>query len=292
MRPLHLSDSSPRLALVVGSGGVRSIAALGIVEVLAREGIRPDVFVGCSSGALFAATIALGMPTQEALRTAVDLWSPELTQKKRWWSFAQLLAPGAAGFDGGFSLRDSRPIEQRLQRAFGNQRLEFMPTPLRVTATDAATGTPVVLTRGRLVDALLASIAVPVIFPSVEIEGRRLVDGVISDPLPVSAADDAHVVFALGFEGAMPRRVDRVSRLVAQASTALINNLQRARLDAARASGRRLFCFDIELDQRVGLWQTDALPDLYAAGRRAAEKRLPEILRLLEPSHTITRCVA
>jgi NTE family protein len=271
---------------------VRSIAALGIVEVLAREGIRPEVLVGCSSGALFAATIALGMPTQEALRTAVDLWSPELTQKKRWWSFAQLLAPAAAGFGAGFSLRDSRPIEKRLQRAFGNQRLEFVPTPLRVAATDAATGAPIVLTRGRLVDALLASIAVPVIFPSVEIEGRRLVDGVISDPLPVGAASDARVVFALGFEGAMPRRVDRASRMVAQASTALINNLQRARLDAARAAGRRLFCFDIELDQRVGLWQTDALPDLYAAGRRAAETRLPQILQLLEPPHTLKRCIA
>jgi NTE family protein len=63
-------ESRPRLALVLGSGGVRSIAAIGIADVLAREGIRPDLIVGCSSGALFGALIAMGMTSDEALRTA------------------------------------------------------------------------------------------------------------------------------------------------------------------------------------------------------------------------------
>ncbi len=54
------SPARPRLALVLGSGGVRSIAAVGIADRLAREGIHPDLIVGCSSGALFGATIACG----------------------------------------------------------------------------------------------------------------------------------------------------------------------------------------------------------------------------------------
>ena len=62
IRPSQRTPSTPRLALVLGSGGVRSVAAIGIVECLAREGIRPDLVVGCSSGALFGATIALGWP--------------------------------------------------------------------------------------------------------------------------------------------------------------------------------------------------------------------------------------
>ena len=52
----------PRIALVLGSGGVRSVAAVAIAEVLARAGLRPDLVVGCSSGALFGATIAAQMP--------------------------------------------------------------------------------------------------------------------------------------------------------------------------------------------------------------------------------------
>ena len=284
MRKLPSPDHSPfkfRLALVLGSGGVRSIAAVGIVEVLARAGIRPDLLVGCSSGALFAATIAQRIAPADALQLATTLWSPELTRQRRWRSYAQLVAPRLTGFDADFSLRDSGLITERLERAFGPVWIEELPVTLRVAATDALRGDPVVLRSGRLVDALRASVAVPFIFPSVLVDGRRLVDGVISDPLPIAAAADAQAVLTLGFEGAMPRKVDRASRLVAQVSTALINNLQRARVAAAQAAGRRVLALELELERRVGLWETRALRSVYEAGKRAAEKQLPAIRALL-----------
>lgn len=276
-RPLR----SPGLALVLGSGGVRSIAAVGIADRLAREGIVPDLIVGCSSGALFGATLAMGMTCDSALRAATALWSAELTQQHRWFSYLQLLAPRLTGFNERFALRDDRLIAQRITHAFGDLRLEDLRTRLRVATTDAASGDPVVLTRGRVVDALRASMAVPLIFPSVRFEGRSLVDGVISDPLPLSAASDARAIIALGFNGAMPRRVDRASRLVAQTSTALINNLMQARIAAAAAAGQRVIQIELELDRRVGLWDTGAMPYLVEAGRRAAEARLPEIVRMV-----------
>lgn len=273
---------APRVALVLGSGGVRSIAAVGIVDRLAREGIQPDVIVGCSSGALFGATIAMGMSAEDALATAVDLWSAELTQQKRWRAYPQLVAPRLAGFDVDFSLRDNSLIAQRLESAFSRLRLEDLPTPLRVATTDAVTGQQLVLTRGLLTQALLASMAVPFIFPSVLVDGRRLVDGVISDPLPVHAARDADVVIALGFDGAMPRRADRPSRLAAQATTALINNLMHARLDAARAGGQRIVSLELALDRHVGLWETGAMPSLCEAGRRAVDAQLSEIVAMVD----------
>lgn len=274
--------TQPRVALVLGSGGVRSVAAVGIAEVLAAEGIRPDLIVGCSSGALFGATLALGMSSREALVTATSLWSAELTQQHRWRAYAQLLAPRWFGFDAGFALRDDRCIEQRISRAFGDRRLEDLPTPLRVVATDARSGERVVLRHGALTQALRASIAVPLIFPSVEVEGRRLVDGVVSDPLPVAVASDAAVVLTLGFKGTMPRRIDRASRLVAQTSTALINNLQQARVEAARGAGQRVFEIELGLDRHVGLWETRAMPYLFEVGRQAARAQLEQIRALLD----------
>lgn len=275
--------SSPRVALVLGSGGVRSMAAVGVAEVLTRAGIPLDLIVGCSSGALFGATIAMGMSSTQALHAATSLWTQELTEQRRWRAYAQLLAPKWSGFGADFALRDDRLIAERIERAFGQLRLEELRTPLRVSATDAATGTPVVLRQGCVVDALRASMAVPFIFPSVLVGGRRLVDGVISDPLPIAAAFDAELVIALGFDGAMPRRVDRASRLVAQATTALTNNLQQARLEAARRSGRPMVCIELGLDRRIGLWETAAMPYLYEAGCRAATAQLPRILDLLPP---------
>lgn len=270
-----------RLALVLGSGGVRSVAALGIVQQLREEGIRPDLVAGCSSGALFGATIAMGLEAQQALHLATRLWSPELTQRRRWRAYAQMVLPKLAGFDDGFAMRDDALIARRVGDAFGDILLQQLPTPLRVAATDAVSGAPVVLTRGRLADAVRASMAVPVLFPSVEIEGQRLVDGVLSDPLPIAAAQDADVILALGFAGRMPGRVDRLSRLVAQTSTTLINNLMHARTAAAEAAGRQVIHLELALDRHVGLWDTAAMPYLFDTGRRAAQAVLPRIAAAL-----------
>jgi NTE family protein len=103
----------------------------------------------------------------------------------------------------------------------------------------------------------------------------------VSDPLPVAVASDAAIVLTLGFKGVMPRRVDRASRLVAQASTALINNLQQARIDAARNAGQRVFEIELGLERHVGLWETRAMPYLFDAGRRAARAQLSQIRALL-----------
>jgi NTE family protein len=285
--------NSPHLALVLGSGGVRSIAALGIAEALSQAGKRPDLIVGCSSGALFGACIAMGMTGKQGLEAATRLWSAELTQRKRWSAYLELLAPRLMRFDAGFSLRDARLIRERVEQAFGDARLENLLIPLRVVATLAATGGSRVLTHGRLSDAVRASMALPFIFPSVEIDGLRLSDGVISDPLPVAAARDAATVITLGFKGAMPRRIDRASRLVAQVTTAMINNLQQARIDAAHAAGQRMLHIELDIDRRIGLWDTSAMPRIFEAGRRAAIDRLPAIDAMLNsPANTSLAAVS
>ena len=268
----------PRLALVLGSGGVRSAAALGITAVLAREGVRPDLIVGCSSGALYGAAVAMGMSDA----TALTLWSSDLTERRRWRAYAELLAPRLFGFGAHFSLRDAGLISARIRHGFGGWQLESLPTALRVVTTDAATGECVVLARGSLADALCASIALPFVFPSVAIDGRRLSDGVLCNPLPVSVASDARATIALGFRGVLPRRIDRPGRLLAQVSTTMINNLQDSQLRAARAAGQRVLSIELDLDARIGLWQASAIPRIYEAGRRAAQLHLPEILAMLD----------
>lgn len=276
------SQGSPRFALVLGSGGVRSIAALGMVEVLAREGLVPDLVVGCSAGAMFGALIASGHTAHEAVRLATTLWSPELTRKRRWRAIPQMLWPQLGRFDADFSLRDDGPVMQRLEQAFGDVQIENLRIALRVTTTDAATGERVVLREGSLVTALRASIALPFMFAPVHVGGRRLIDGFVADPLPVSAAFDAHALVALGFESPMPYRIDGPSRLLAQVTAALTNNLMQARLAEANAGGARLLSIVPKLERRVGLFDTEAMPYLVDAGRRATEAMLPNILALLQ----------
>ncbi len=271
-----------RFAIVLGSGGVRSIAALGMVEVLAREGLHPDLVVGCSAGAMFGALIAAGHSADEAVRIATTLWSADVTRQRRWRAIPQMLWPRLGRFDADFALRDDRLVMQRLEQAFGDVGIEGLHLALRVTTTDAATGERVVLRSGSLVQALRASIALPFMFRPVHIDGRRLIDGFVADPLPVSAAADAHTVLALGFESPMPRRVDGPSRLLAQVTSALTNNLMQARLAEANAGGTRLLTLVPHLERRVGLFDTEAMPYLVDAGRRATEAALPALRALLQ----------
>ncbi len=272
---------APRFAIVLGSGGVRSIAALGMVEVLSREGLAPDLIVGCSAGAMFGALIAAGHSADEAVRVATTLWSADVTRKRRWLAVPQMLWPRLTRFDADFALRDDSPVMQRLEQAFGDVHIEDLRTTLRVTATDAASGERVVLRQGNLVQALRASIALPFMFAPVHINGRRLVDGFVSDPLPVSAATDAQAVLALGFESPMPRRIDGPTRLLAQVTSALTNNLMQARLAHAGEGGMRLLSIVPRLERRVGLFDTQAMPYLVDAGRRATLAHLPAIRALL-----------
>ncbi len=272
----------PRFALVLGSGGVRSIAALGMVEVLAREGLVPDLVVGCSAGAMFGALIAAGHDACEAIRLATTLWSPEVTRKRRWKAVPQMLWPRLGRFDADFSLRDDGPVMQRLEQAFGDVRIEHLRIALRVTTTDASTGERVVLREGALVTALRASIALPFMFSPVHLDGRRLIDGFVADPLPVSAAFDAQAVLALGFESPMPYRIDGPTRMLAQVTSALTNNLMQARLAEAQGGGARLLSIVPRLERRVGLFDTGAMPYLVEAGRRATEAALPNILALVQ----------
>jgi NTE family protein len=262
----------PRFAIVLGSGGVRSIAALGMVEVLAREGLHPDLVVGCSAGGLFGALIAAGHGAEEAVRIATTLWSAEVTRRRRWRAIPQMLWPRLGRFDADFALRCDRLVMQRLQQAFGDLQIETLPLALRVTSTDAATGERVVLRSGSLVQALRASIALPFMFAPVQIDGRRLIDGFVAD---------ARAVLALGFESPMPYRVDGPSRLLAQVTSALTNNLMQARLAEAGIGGPRLISLVPRLERRVGLFDTAAMPYLVDAGRRAAEQALPDIRELL-----------
>jgi NTE family protein len=272
---------APRLALVLGSGGVRSLAAFGLIEVLWREGIAPDLIVGCSAGAMCGALIAQGHPAENAVRIATTLWTAEITRRHRWRAIPQMLWPRMGGFDADFALRDDKLILARLSQAFGELRIENLRPTLRVTATDAATGATIVIDSGRVVDALRASIAMPFMFAPHPIGGRRLIDGFVSDPLPVSAAQDARAVIAFGFDAPMPTRVDRPTRMLAQVTSAMTNNLMHARLAAAESSGMKLLRIFPTLKRRVGLFDTGALPYLVEEGRRAAEAALPALASLL-----------
>jgi NTE family protein len=288
-------SSVPQLALVLGSGGVKSIAGLGLAQALHAQGLHPELIVGSSAGAVFGALIARGDRTEDATQTATRLWSRDITGRHRKRGWAQLAAPHLAGFDEHFCLRDDSLINARLQQAFGEQRLEELATPLVVAATDARTGESVLIREGRIVDALRATVALPFLFAPWHVQGRLLMDGSVSDPLPLHAAAHAHTTVALGFECPMPRRVDSPSRLATRLLSALTNNVMHARIAAAHAAGENGRCHVLlpQPERRVGLFDTHEMPAMVALGYRHGVQAAAALLaRRQAPARTALALVA
>jgi NTE family protein len=283
-----------RVALVIGSGSVKCAAAIGIQNVLAREGIAIDMVVGCSAGAIYAGLMASGHTGEAAARMTTQLWTKDVTKRRDNRGLLWSIAPKLLGFDAArFGLRDDRLINERLALTFGDTRIEALPMPLHITATDFSNGEMVVLSRGSLATAIRASIALPFAFSPVRVDGRVLVDGFLSDPLPVSVAikQGADVIIAVGFESAYQESIRSPGRFAFQLSAIMSNNLLKSRLGFhSLAHHGEVIAIMPDFDQRIRLFDTDKVGYIIEEGERAAQEQIPYLRQLLafEASGAVT----
>jgi len=161
-----------KIVLVLGGGSARGFANIGVLKVLEQERIPIDLIIGSSLGALTAALYSLGMPTHRMEEAAFQFTADKLTD----------LSISKMSLLKGKKL--AKVIEELLEKkGFSDTRI-----PLAITTTDIETGEELVHTKGNLHKLVLASCSWPGIFPPVEIDGRKLVDGGIRNSIPVKMA--------------------------------------------------------------------------------------------------------
>ena len=273
-----------RVAIVIGSGSVKCAAALGLCNVLQREGIDIDMFVGCSAGSIYASVLATGRDTATAAEMTKQLWTREVTGQRNRMALLKAMMPRLFGFSEKFGLRRDDLVMDRLRRAFGDSRIEDAKTKLFITATDFNSGDQAVLSSGSIADAIRASIAIPYIFEPYPIDGKLLIDGFMSDPLPVGVAirEGAQVIIAMGFESPYQSSVKSVGRFSFQLSSIMTNNLLKSRFAFHNlAHHAELLLVMPQFRQRIRLFDTDKIPDIIEDGERAAEEQLPYLRRVL-----------
>ncbi len=164
----------PSIGLALGGGIARGFVHIGILKVLAKYGIEPDVVVGTSIGAVAGACYA-----GDKL-DIFEQWARSLTTRGVLGHLD--ISLGGSGLIGGDKLA------HRLETTLGDTRIEDLPKRYACIATELGTGHEIWLTRGRVVDAARASYALPGVFTPVRLGGRWLVDGALVNPVPVSAA--------------------------------------------------------------------------------------------------------
>ncbi len=177
-------DQGPRTALVLAGGGTRGALQIGMLQVLTEHGFVPDRIYGSSVGAVNGAAFA-GDPTREGVQRMTEIWRG-LTRESV-YPQGRLHGPWLY-----FQQRDSVFVNSGLRKVIedgiGYERLEDAVIPVEVVATSLTDGGERWFTYGPAAEAVLASSAVPAIFPPVEVDGERYIDGGVVNNVPIRRA--------------------------------------------------------------------------------------------------------
>jgi NTE family protein len=160
------------IGIALGGGAARGWAHIGALKALLNAGIKPDIVAGTSIGAVVGGCYVANRLDE------LERFARELTRRRVFGYLDFNLA--------GSGLITGQRLCDRLEEHLGDRTIETLEAPFTAVATEIGTGHEVWLSRGRLVDAIRASYALPGIFRPVNINGRWLFDGALVNPVPVS----------------------------------------------------------------------------------------------------------
>ena len=173
----------PVVALVLGSGGARGYAHIGVIEVLEQQGIHPDFIVGTSAGSIVGSIYASGKTAAELHDIALNLKPNDVRD----------VNVSLKGFFNG------QKVENYINRQVNNTPLQNLKIPMYVVATELKNGEKTVFNYGNTGQAVRASTAIPSMFVPTKIGDTEYVDGGLVSPVPVQVARDlgADIVIAV-----------------------------------------------------------------------------------------------
>jgi NTE family protein len=176
-------DGQTTAFVFAGGASLASIQA-GTLRALMETGLRPDMVVGTSSGALNAALLA-ARPTPQTVDTMIRSWS-SYRRRDLFPVNPRTLLRGVSGQGG--HLVPNTGLRRAISSTLPIRRLQDAALPLHVVAADASSGEPVELSEGDAVKALVACCALPGLYPPVRVDGRLLVDGGLAEDPPLGTA--------------------------------------------------------------------------------------------------------
>lgn len=256
----RLPSPLPKFSLVLSGGAVRGIYHLGVLDALTDAGMRPTEICGCSAGAIIGALFA----AQE------EPDAEGLLRDTRLRSLVGLSATGTGVFS---TAKLETFLRERLPK-----NIEDLRVPLVINATDMVTGDEVVFRKGPLVPALLASSAIPGIFPLVELNGRLLADGGVLNNLPLGLARERAIIAS---DVTFPlKKLDRTSwkaNIVANALFIGIHAGVRRSMHDAKLAGKRLHVLRCHSPVFGGDLRETQQQALFTQGQKDGKKLVREL---------------
>ena len=261
------------IGFVLSGGANLGSLHVGMLQALLEAGIEPDIVVGTSIGAVNAAHLAAD-PSLENIERLKQCWCS--VRARDIFPFSPTQNARALFRQGAF-------FSPHRWREFLTDRIPYRTfdetaVPLRITATDYEEGRAVTFDSGPVVDAVMASTALPAIFPPHEIDGRCYLDGAISDQLPLKVALEAgaHTVYVMAVSLPSPP-LERRSPLTILRHSLTILLFPRVRLDALDLSGEhpKLRIVQVpSVSTQVSLWDMSRHDELIATAYETTKEFL------------------
>jgi NTE family protein len=223
----------PRIGLVLGGGGARGAAHIGVLKALEELRIPIDAVAGTSVGAIIGGMYAAGTPVADIEREilaidwvemfADDTVRPDLSFRRKEDDFDFLIEFGFGVNSNGVMLPRGFVQGQKtmlffrrvLWPVYNVRDFDDLPIPFRAVATDLLTGKPVIIGEGDLAMAMRASMAVPGVYAPVELDGHLLVDGGLTSNLPVQVMRDMNVDIIIAVDVGYPlNRADNLRSVI------------------------------------------------------------------------------
>lgn len=254
------AQAERRVGIALGSGGMHGLAHIGVIRAFQQLGVRPAVITGCSAGAIAGGLWAAGKRADEIATLAMD---------RSWREYDRLRLPH-------FGLGDLTRLESLIDRSTHAARIEDLATPFAAVATDLVSGEAKVLRSGRLARAVAASASVPIRFEPVRVDGRYLVDGALTAPLPVDAARALGADVVISVDVAFRPYEDVVTGLTGVAFQMFHIMVNQLIAEQARRADHA-----IRLDVHALMKHNDDPRVLIDSGEQAIRERWPQLAAVL-----------
>ena len=280
----------PKLAMVLGSGGIKSVASLGLFRVLVREKIPVDLIVASSGGSLFGTAYALYPGELEKIEGFLwSYWKPQIFRDFDYPGLIlSLVRPRKRSIEK-FGVIKGKRILKNINAMFPDKTFADAKIPLRIVATDIRAGRSVILKEGNVARAVRASISLPIYMRPVKWGDALLVDGGMTNPIPcdVAMAEGADVIVSMSFGSSLETPLTSPVRLLNQIVRVSSSSLIRVhgQLHRTLHKGEIVEIYP-SFDHVHSFFNFHTMEEIIARGEEASEAALPRIRAALAATTT------
>jgi NTE family protein len=254
----------PKIGIALSGGATLGAAHIGVLQVLEREGIKPDFVAGTSAGSLVGAIYCAGVPLDELEDIFINM---------KWPALLKLSLPKP------IALFDMQPMDNVIKKIIGDCDFKDLEIPFAAISCDLMTGERVVLDSGPVAPAIRSSASVPGIFKPVELSGRLLVDGGVVDNLPVDQVKAMGANFIIASDVSNRGQTIRPPDNIFDVLQTMFNIMQAR---GALVSSEECDCYIRPNVTQFSCWGFSEGEKILEEGKKAAEKALPQLTRLLQ----------